>query len=91
MKREVQRLREAFRSGRSRPLKFRLQQLQALRRMVEEREKELLAALRADLCKVERARRGAPGRAEPQTAAACNARKPHWRTAEHSLHSSSGT
>lgn len=53
MKREVQRLREAFRAGRSRPLKFRLQQLQALRRMVEEREKELLAALRADLCKSE--------------------------------------
>ncbi|XP_049632841.1 aldehyde dehydrogenase family 3 member A2 isoform X2 [Suncus etruscus] len=53
MKRQVQRLREAFRSGRSRPLKFRLQQLQALRRMVEEREKEFLAALGADLCKSE--------------------------------------
>ncbi|XP_062031130.1 aldehyde dehydrogenase family 3 member A2-like [Lepus europaeus] len=53
MEREVQRLRRAFRSGRSRPLRFRLQQLQALRRMVQEREADILAAIAADLCKSE--------------------------------------
>lgn len=52
MEREVQRLRQAFRSGRSRPLQFRLQQLEALRRMVQEHEKDILAAIGADLCKV---------------------------------------
>ncbi|KAM6175215.1 aldehyde dehydrogenase family 3 member A2 isoform 1-T1 [Erethizon dorsatum] len=51
MEREVQRLRQAFRSGRSRPLQFRLQQLEALRRMVQEHEKDILAAIGADLCK----------------------------------------
>lgn len=58
MEREVQRLRQAFRSGRSRPLQFRLQQLEALRRMVQEHEKEILAAVGADLSKV----RAAAGR-----------------------------
>uniref|UniRef100_A0A8C3WSH9 Aldehyde dehydrogenase family 3 member A2 n=1 Tax=Catagonus wagneri TaxID=51154 RepID=A0A8C3WSH9_9CETA len=53
MEREVQRLRAAFQAGRSRPLAFRLQQLQALRRMVQEREKDLLAAITADLSKSE--------------------------------------
>ncbi|XP_053424584.1 aldehyde dehydrogenase family 3 member A2 isoform X1 [Nycticebus coucang] len=53
MEREVQRVRQAFRSGRSRPLRFRLQQLEALRRMVLEREKDILAAIGADLCKSE--------------------------------------
>ncbi|KAM7067014.1 aldehyde dehydrogenase family 3 member A2 isoform 2-T3 [Molossus nigricans] len=53
MEREVQRVRDAFRSGRSRPLRFRLQQLEALRRMVQEREKDILAALSSDLCKSE--------------------------------------
>ncbi|XP_003465279.1 aldehyde dehydrogenase family 3 member A2 isoform X1 [Cavia porcellus] len=53
MEREVQRLRQAFRSGRSRPLQFRLQQLEALRRMVQEHEKDILAAIGADLCKSE--------------------------------------
>uniref|UniRef100_A0A2K6EME0 Aldehyde dehydrogenase family 3 member A2 n=1 Tax=Propithecus coquereli TaxID=379532 RepID=A0A2K6EME0_PROCO len=53
MEREVQRVRQAFRSGRSRPLRFRLQQLEALRRMVQEREKDILAAIGADLCKSE--------------------------------------
>ncbi|XP_010616460.1 aldehyde dehydrogenase family 3 member A2 isoform X1 [Fukomys damarensis] len=53
MEREVQRLRQAFRSGRSRPLQFRLQQLEALRRMVQEHEKDILAAIGADLCKNE--------------------------------------
>lgn len=52
MERQVQRLRKAFRSGRTRPLRFRLQQLEALRRMVQEREKEILAAIAADLSKV---------------------------------------
>ncbi|XP_051023514.1 aldehyde dehydrogenase family 3 member A2 [Acomys russatus] len=53
MQRQVQRLRQAFRSGRSRPLRFRLQQLEALRRMVQEREKDILAAIAADLSKSE--------------------------------------
>lgn len=52
MEREVQRVRNAFRSGRSRPLSFRLQQLEALRRMVQEREKDILTAIASDLCKV---------------------------------------
>ncbi|ELW62589.1 Fatty aldehyde dehydrogenase [Tupaia chinensis] len=47
------RLRQTFRSGRSRPLRFRIQQLEALRRMVQEREKDILAAIAADLCKSE--------------------------------------
>ncbi|XP_006877494.1 PREDICTED: fatty aldehyde dehydrogenase [Chrysochloris asiatica] len=53
MEQQVQRARAAFRSGRSRPLRFRLQQLEALRRMVQEREKDILAAIGADLCKSE--------------------------------------
>ncbi|XP_011357329.1 fatty aldehyde dehydrogenase isoform X1 [Pteropus vampyrus] len=53
MEREVQRARIAFGSGRSRPLRFRLQQLEALRRMVQEREKDILAAIASDLCKSE--------------------------------------
>ncbi|XP_017370391.1 aldehyde dehydrogenase family 3 member A2 isoform X2 [Cebus imitator] len=53
MEREVQRVRQAFLSGRSRPLRFRLQQLEALRRMVQEREKDILAAICSDLCKSE--------------------------------------
>lgn len=52
MERQVQRLRQTFRSGRSRSLRFRLQQLEALRRMVQEREKDILAAIAADLSKV---------------------------------------
>ncbi|XP_023591297.1 aldehyde dehydrogenase family 3 member A2 isoform X3 [Trichechus manatus latirostris] len=50
---KVQRARAAFRSGRSRPLQFRLQQLEALRRMVQERERDILEAIGADLCKSE--------------------------------------
>ncbi|XP_016000635.1 aldehyde dehydrogenase family 3 member A2 isoform X2 [Rousettus aegyptiacus] len=53
MEREVQRVRKAFQSGRSRPLRFRLQQLEALRRMLQEREKDILAAITSDLCKSE--------------------------------------
>lgn len=64
MESQVKRTRDAFASGRSRPLRFRLQQLEALRRMVQEREKDLLEAIAADLCKV-RARRAAPGHPPP--------------------------
>ncbi|XP_024420459.1 aldehyde dehydrogenase family 3 member A2 isoform X1 [Desmodus rotundus] len=53
MERHVQRVRDAFQTGRSRPLRFRLQQLEALRRMVQEREKDILAAIASDLCKSE--------------------------------------
>uniref|UniRef100_A0AAA9SBF2 Aldehyde dehydrogenase family 3 member A2 n=1 Tax=Bos taurus TaxID=9913 RepID=A0AAA9SBF2_BOVIN len=53
MEREVQRVRAAFGSGRSRPLTFRRRQLEALRVMVQEREKDILAAIGADLSKSE--------------------------------------
>nr|XP_004669119.1 aldehyde dehydrogenase family 3 member A2 isoform X1 [Jaculus jaculus] len=53
MERQVQRLRQAFRSGRTRPLRFRRQQLEALRRMVQEREEDILGALARDLSKSE--------------------------------------
>uniref|UniRef100_A0A8C3TB99 Aldehyde dehydrogenase n=1 Tax=Chelydra serpentina TaxID=8475 RepID=A0A8C3TB99_CHESE len=49
----VERARAAFRSGRSRPLAFRLRQLRALERMVTEKETEIAAALHADLHKSE--------------------------------------
>ncbi|XP_077398154.1 aldehyde dehydrogenase, dimeric NADP-preferring-like isoform X2 [Festucalex cinctus] len=45
----IQRTREAFVSGRSRPLEFRLQQLQALQRMITEREVEITTALKQDI------------------------------------------
>lgn len=48
----VGRARAAFSSGRSRPLEFRLQQLRNLQRMVQEKEREILAAIGADLHKV---------------------------------------
>ncbi|XP_063258843.1 aldehyde dehydrogenase family 3 member A2-like [Prinia subflava] len=51
MQQIVGRARAAFNSGRSRPLGFRIQQLKALERMVQEKEKEILAALKADLKK----------------------------------------
>uniref|UniRef100_A0A8C5T354 Aldehyde dehydrogenase family 3 member A2 n=1 Tax=Malurus cyaneus samueli TaxID=2593467 RepID=A0A8C5T354_9PASS len=51
MQQIVSRARAAFKSGRSRPLEFRIQQLKALERMVQEKEKEILAALKADLNK----------------------------------------
>ncbi|XP_060999594.1 aldehyde dehydrogenase family 3 member A2 isoform X1 [Dama dama] len=53
MEREVQRVRAAFGSGRSRPLTFRRRQLEALRAMIQEREKDILAAIGADLSKSE--------------------------------------
>ncbi|XP_066419861.1 aldehyde dehydrogenase family 3 member A2-like [Molothrus aeneus] len=51
MQQIVSRARAAFRSGRSRPLEFRIQQLKALERMVQEKEKEIMRALKADLNK----------------------------------------
>ncbi|KAK1331719.1 hypothetical protein QTO34_009693 [Cnephaeus nilssonii] len=45
----VHRARAAFDTGRTRPLQFRIQQLEALRRMIKEREKDLAGALAADL------------------------------------------
>uniref|UniRef100_A0A8I3P9Z4 Aldehyde dehydrogenase family 3 member A2 n=1 Tax=Canis lupus familiaris TaxID=9615 RepID=A0A8I3P9Z4_CANLF len=53
MESRIQRVRAAFASGRSRPVRFRLQQLEALRRMVQEREKDILEAIAGDLCKSE--------------------------------------
>ncbi|XP_056675635.1 aldehyde dehydrogenase, dimeric NADP-preferring-like [Monodelphis domestica] len=49
----VNRARAAFNSGKTRPLKFRLQQLENLRRMMKEGEKDIAAALKADLHKGE--------------------------------------
>ncbi|NXG59175.1 AL3A2 dehydrogenase, partial [Hemiprocne comata] len=51
MQQVVGRARAAFNSGRCRSLEFRMQQLKALERMVQEKEKEILAALKADLHK----------------------------------------
>ncbi len=47
----VTRLRATFDSGRTRPLAWRLEQLAALTTMIEEREDEFTAALKADLGK----------------------------------------
>uniref|UniRef100_F6VZL9 Aldehyde dehydrogenase n=2 Tax=Ornithorhynchus anatinus TaxID=9258 RepID=F6VZL9_ORNAN len=49
----VQHARAAFKSGKSRPLKFRLRQLENLKKMIKEREKEIFAALMGDLNKNE--------------------------------------
>jgi aldehyde dehydrogenase (NAD+) len=45
----VDRLRKTFRSGRTRPIEWRLSQLEALERMLAEREKDFVAAVVADL------------------------------------------
>ncbi|XP_035479321.2 aldehyde dehydrogenase, dimeric NADP-preferring [Scophthalmus maximus] len=45
----VKRAKEAFLSGRTRPLEFRLQQLQALQRMITEKETEISTALKQDI------------------------------------------
>ena len=45
----VQRLRATFRSGRTRPVEWRLAQLEALERLMAEREKDFADALVADL------------------------------------------
>lgn len=52
MQQVVGRARAAFNSGRCRSLEFRMQQLKALERMVQEKEEEILAAIKADLHKV---------------------------------------
>nr|XP_044986517.1 aldehyde dehydrogenase, dimeric NADP-preferring [Jaculus jaculus] len=49
----VKRARAAFNSGRTRPLQFRVQQLEALRRMITERQQDIAGALAADLHKNE--------------------------------------
>ncbi|NXK83356.1 AL3A2 dehydrogenase, partial [Amazona guildingii] len=53
MQQVVWRARAAFNSGRSRALEFRMQQLKALKQMLQEKEKDILAAIRADLHKSE--------------------------------------
>lgn len=52
MREVIGRARAAFKSGRCRSLEFRMQQLKALERMVQEKEEEILAAIKADLHKV---------------------------------------
>ncbi|MBX3471007.1 MAG: aldehyde dehydrogenase family protein [Planctomycetes bacterium] len=47
----LERLRATFRAGRTRPLAWRVEQLQRLRTLLREREAEAMAALRADLGK----------------------------------------
>lgn len=44
-------LRATFRSGRTRPLEWRVQQLQAIMKMVQENEDAVMDALRSDLRK----------------------------------------
>lgn len=48
----VNKAREAFRSGRTRDVKFRKKQLKALQRMYDENEEAICAALAKDLRKV---------------------------------------
>ncbi|XP_019401279.1 PREDICTED: fatty aldehyde dehydrogenase isoform X1 [Crocodylus porosus] len=53
VKQTVERARAAFGSGRSRAVEFRIQQLKALERMIKEQEREILAAINADIKKNE--------------------------------------
>lgn len=48
----VQRAKEAFLSGRTRPVEFRLQQLHALQKMITEKETEISTALKQDINRV---------------------------------------
>lgn len=48
----VERARRAFRTGRSKPLEYRIQQLKNLERLFVERKKEIAGALKKDLNKV---------------------------------------
>lgn len=48
----VQRAREAFLSGRTRAVEFRLQQLHALQKMVSEKEADICSALKQDINRV---------------------------------------
>lgn len=58
----VQRARDAFNSGKTRALGFRTQQLEALGRLIKEREKDIVDALHADLNKVRGPHRPSKGR-----------------------------
>lgn len=58
----VQRARNAFNSGKTRSLEFRTQQLEALGRLIKEREKDIVDALHADLNKVRGPHRPNKGR-----------------------------
>ncbi|XP_020664757.3 aldehyde dehydrogenase, dimeric NADP-preferring [Pogona vitticeps] len=49
IKKTVDRARAAFNTGKTRPVAFRINQLKAVKRMMEEREHELFAALKKDL------------------------------------------
>ncbi|KAJ7308814.1 hypothetical protein JRQ81_008082 [Phrynocephalus forsythii] len=49
IKKTVDKAREAFNTGKTRPLAFRIHQLKAVKRMLEEKEPELFAALKKDL------------------------------------------
>ncbi|XP_017650801.1 LOW QUALITY PROTEIN: aldehyde dehydrogenase, dimeric NADP-preferring [Nannospalax galili] len=49
----VKRARDSFNSGQTRPLQFRIQQLEALRRMITEHRQDIAGALAADLHKDE--------------------------------------
>jgi aldehyde dehydrogenase (NAD+) len=51
-KQAVQRAREAFLAGRSRPLEFRVQQLKSLQRMITDRQGEIATALKQDINRV---------------------------------------
>ncbi|XP_029467246.1 fatty aldehyde dehydrogenase isoform X2 [Rhinatrema bivittatum] len=51
IKEKVERARAAFAAGRSRPLDFRMEQLKALQRMINEHEAEIVAAIKDDLNK----------------------------------------
>lgn len=51
-KQALRRAREAFLSGRTRPIEFRLQQLQELQRMITEKEGEICTALKQDINRV---------------------------------------
>ncbi|XP_044540096.1 aldehyde dehydrogenase, dimeric NADP-preferring-like, partial [Gracilinanus agilis] len=49
----INRARAAFNSGKTKPLKYRIKQLENLLRMMKEKEKDFAAALKADLHKAE--------------------------------------
>uniref|UniRef100_A0A6J0UVH6 Aldehyde dehydrogenase n=1 Tax=Pogona vitticeps TaxID=103695 RepID=A0A6J0UVH6_9SAUR len=51
IKKTVDQARAAFETGKTRPLAFRIQQLKALKRMVQEREEDIKSALSKDLNK----------------------------------------
>lgn len=56
----VQRAREAFLSGRTRAVEFRLQQLHALQKMIAEKETDISSALKRDINRVRWKHGGVP-------------------------------